>query len=204
MKKIIMLLAVLAVFAATVVFLMVRSSPANGIFSVSAPPDAVSGFGVHGGASSTVANKAGGFQFDLPVGWYLERNTSSDVAIYAGYSPVAPSTTSTASAAACKIEISFYPAEGDVNLDDWIDVHLRKDPTIEISEDIREPVAVGGETGVLWRGTLNGITAELVFVSANGRIYEIAPSPVAGTTDGATVCDAALRSILPNFDFNRI
>lgn len=158
------------------------------------------------GSSQSVMSASGGYAFAVPSAWYVEPEGARDAEIYPDYSP------NTSSTAQCKIEISVFENASGVSFGDWIKNKLSEDPTLDVSETSEDSLTVGGESGIHWSGTIDDVQTDLTYVSANGKIYEFAPSALsaasgelssATTTPSSTVepCADDLNSLLNSFRF---
>jgi hypothetical protein len=173
-----------------------------------------------------IENKSAGYYFSKPEGWFLEKNTGSDVILYPGYSPEDVSADGdganadvASSTPACKIEISTLLGKGGAmadgvvsDLDAFVTSNLHADPTAEILEASRSPMVIGSaglstSSALEWRGSLNGVSTTLVYASANanassGKVVEFAPIAANGTGDSdGDDCELMLRDLLAGFHF---
>lgn len=144
-----------------------------------------------------VHDETGGYSFVLPSSWYLEKNEGSGVTVYPGYHPDAGSSPE------CKIEVSVFKDVATADMTRWVADHLREDPTVAITEMSSQGVSViGAQAAFEWTGTMDGIATTLAYVSAEGNIYEIAPSALdIQKADGNAVCDTVFAYFMDGIRF---
>jgi hypothetical protein len=165
--------------------------PVSGVF-----PDDIALTALPSG-NRLVNDKTSGYSFILPGSWYFEKKEGSGIALYPDYDPkgsVAPK---------CKIEISVFKNIAATDMNDWVTSHIHEDPTVAVAETLREALSVSGATFAFeWKGTIDGIATAVAYISAEGNIYEIAPSVLdMRKADSNTVCDAGLQSFLSGISF---
>lgn len=146
-----------------------------------------------------VADAPAGYYFSMPSNWYMEDNAGAGVTVYPDYSPA----TASSSPARCKIEITGLAAAKGIDLNAWITQNLHVDPTASVAEISRTPMKIDGNSGIMWRGVLNGVTTTLVYVPApNGTMFEIAPSTLSEASDADNDdCNLDLQALVANFTF---
>ena len=185
------LVMALAIFVCARWFLENSPKPASG-----APPDDIALTTLPNG-NRLVNDKTGGYSFILPANWYLEKKEGSGIAVYPDYAP------QSGGAPKCKIEVSVFKNIAAANINNWVTIRLHADPTIAVSETLRAALSVpGAKSAFEWKGTMDGITTTLAYVSAEGNIYEIAPSVLdIQKADGNTACDSGFQLFLNGISF---
>jgi len=145
-----------------------------------------------------INDRTGGYSFILPISWFFEKKDGSGIAVYPDYDPrknVTPK---------CKIEISVFKNIAASKMDSWVTSHIHEDPTVAVNETFRNMFSVPGATSAFnWNGTMDGIATTIAYLSANGNIYEIAPSVLdIKKADGNDMCNAGFKSFLSGISFH--
>jgi hypothetical protein len=146
----------------------------------------------------TVTSQSGDYSFALIPGWYLERNDGSGSIIYPNYDP------SGTAQPVCKIEVSQIGSVDGSNLDGFVTSYLAADPTAQNIQISRNALTVSDQPAVEWHGSMNGETSTLVYVSAHGKVFEIAPSALNDASNiNDDACATTLNAFLSTMNFDK-
>ncbi len=132
-----------------------------------------------------------GYLFAVPEGWRAERVTDHALAAY-------PNSAAGSSSETCKIEMSVSPYISGADVAGWVAAHVGADPSLEVTEASREALPVRGGTALRWKGKIDGVPTELIYAfnGAGNRAYEIAASPLSGTSSGNASCAGILEAFV--------
>jgi hypothetical protein len=119
-----------------------------------------------------IVNRTAGYAFEVPSSWYVDAD-GSGATIYPDYVPGGSSVPQ------CKLELSVFENSQNMDLSDWMANYFSKDPTVVFHERSMEAFHLGGVSGILWKGEIDGIDVSLIYAPQNGKIYEFAPSSLA-------------------------
>lgn len=145
-----------------------------------------------------IENKTAGYTITVPWNWYLEKSAGSGMIVYPNYDATSKTPPD------CKIEISALSNPGREVLADWLTAYFHEDPTADVSKISRTATTIGGASAIVWSGMLNSVFSTLAYVATSTMVYEIAPSAIAASGDGAPIgadCESALRTVFNNFQF---
>ncbi len=133
-----------------------------------------------------------GYLFAAPEGWRVERITDHALAAYPN------SAAAGSSSGTCKIEMAVFPYASGTDAARWIAARVGADPSLAVAEVSRVALPVQGGTAVRWKGAIDGAPTELVYAfnSAGNRAYEIAASPLNGTSSGNASCAGILEAFV--------
>ncbi len=141
-----------------------------------------------------VENRTEGYALAVPSDWRTEMGAAGGLIFHAS---------SSVAASDCKIEISRMENPGGKSVAAWLTDHLYEDPTTDVVETNVVPMDVGGAAGIVWEGTLNGVSSTAAYVASGTAVFEIAPSMVAppGVHPEVMWCRGAMSGILRSFQF---
>jgi hypothetical protein len=144
-------------------------------------------------AGGTQMFSGDGYSLGVPADWHVEQDGAGKdmIAAYPDYRAAASSSTAT-----CKIEMSVFPYASSTSVADWISGRIGADPSLVVTEQSSEDIAINGGSGVKWNGLIDGAPTTLVYAFSSDHAYEIAPSVINEASAGNAPCTAALETFL--------